>query len=124
MPNFSRSSEERLASCHPDLQRVARAAIKLVDFSVLCGFRGKELQDEAYKDGRSKEPWPNSRHNKQPSDAMDLAPYPIDWANREAFAYLAGIVIATAAAMGIEMEWGGHFETIVDMPHFQLKRVK
>ena len=120
MPTFSKISEERLRTCHDDLQRVARAAIKRFDFCVLQGHRSKEHQHDAFVDGKSKLDWPNSKHNKTPSRAMDLAPYPIDWSNEDSFRQLATIVLEEAAKLGVELVWGGTFKTLVDLPHFEL----
>lgn len=122
MPTFSRVSEERLQSCHQDLQRVARMAIAKIDFVVLCGHRSQELQDQAFKDGHSKVPWPKSRHNPIPSEAMDLSPYPIDWENLDRFKALAVIVIQAAKSLGVDLEWGGEWIGFPDFPHYQLRR--
>ena len=35
----------------------------------------KDKQDEAYSEGRSRLKFPNSKHNKKPSDAADVGPY-------------------------------------------------
>jgi hypothetical protein len=40
---------------------------------------------------------------------VDVAPYPIDRKNRERFCFLAGVVTAVAAEMGIWIRWGGDF---------------
>jgi peptidoglycan L-alanyl-D-glutamate endopeptidase CwlK len=119
---------------------VARRAIEVVDFSIICGHRDKATQDKCFAEGTSKVRWPNSRHNKFPSEAMDVAPYPIDWAtfpdppwtSKEikdyAFAlsdwyHLAGVILGVAEGLEIEIEWGGHWKTLVDLPHFQIRRV-
>ncbi len=122
MPKFSKTSEERLALCHPDLVRVAHAAIKRFDFAVLCGHRGKEDQEKAFAEKRSKLRWPKSRHNLLPSEAMDLAPYPIDWNDTKRFKTLAMIVLEEAARLGVKLTWGGDWASFPDMPHFELAR--
>ena len=122
MPHFSKVSLERLRSCAEPLQRVAHAAIKRIDFVVLEGHRDKERQHQAFLDGFSKVDWPDGRHNSMPSEAMDLAPYPIDWGDHKRFKTLAMIVLEEAARMGIELEWGGDWANFPDLPHFQLKR--
>ena len=103
MPKFGRRSKKNLDSCDLDIQAVLNEAIKYYDFSVLCGERGEEEQTKAFKGGFSKVQYPNSRHNKKPSQAVDIAPYPIDWADLERFHYLAGLVI------GIAQETAGEF---------------
>ena len=121
MPAFSKASLEKLSTCHPALQRIAHEAIKRTDFTVLCGFRGKEDQHQAFVDGFSGLDWPDSRHNSNPAEAFDLAPYPVDWKDLKRFRTLAMIVLEEAARLGIRLTWGGDFKR-VDMPHFELTR--
>lgn len=124
MPTLSEVSRIRLASCHPDLQRLAERAIELTDFAILCGHRGQDEQHVAFLAGTSKLDWPDSRHNSAPSEAMDLAPYPIDWTDTGRFHVMAEIIKAVAREMDIAIEWGGEcFHGFVDMPHFQLRRL-
>lgn len=134
MPSFSKVSNSRLSTCHPSLVLVAKAAIKVIDFSVISGHRDKKSQDAAVAAGNSKTPWPKSRHNKIPSEAMDLAPYPIDWSNKPKavarFYLLAGVVIAEAYDLGIKLRWGGDWDgdwdlydqNFDDLGHFELVR--
>lgn len=121
MPNFSKTSLDRLRTCHPDLQRLMYAVIEDYDFSVLCGHRTEKEQNKAYKEGKSKLRYPASHHNKLPSLAVDIAPYPIDWDNIERFKALAAIVKDKAEELDIEIEWGGDWRTFKDYPHWQLK---
>lgn len=124
MSVFSNKSAGRLAGCHPDLQAVMNEAIKTVDFTVLCGHRGEAAQNEAFRRGNSKVRFPNSKHNANPSLAVDIAPYPIDWEDTGRFKALAERVLAIADHMGIELEWGGNWTSLVDMPHYQIREVK
>lgn len=107
-------------TCHPDLQRLAREAIKLIDFSVICGHRGQADQDLAYENGTSREHWPHSRHNSMPSRAMDLCPVPLNWKDRASFEAVAVVIKATAVKLGIAIVWGGDFKHFPDLPHFEL----
>ncbi len=128
MPSFSKRSQDALATCHFDLQRILEEAIKITDFTVLCGHRDKVAQMEACKTGRSKLEWPKSRHNSVPSQAVDIAPSPLNWSDRERFVYLAGVVKAVAHSLGIKLRWGGDWnengvfsdEAFSDLPHFEL----
>lgn len=128
MPKFSKTSLQRLETCHPDLQKICNEAIKHYDFSVICGHRSKKEQDIALKNGATKLQYPKSKHNSNPSLAVDLAPYPIDWHKYERFYYLAGLIQATAKGMNIKIRWGGdwsmngNFEEnkFNDLPHFEL----
>lgn len=122
MPKFSRASEERLATCHRDIQAVLNEIIKYYDFSIVCGFRDQVGQEEAIASGASKLAWPNSKHNRWPSEAVDIAPYPLNWSNTPEFYYLAGLVMATANMLGVKLKWGGRWKDIHDTPHFEIDR--
>jgi peptidoglycan L-alanyl-D-glutamate endopeptidase CwlK len=133
MPAFGPESRRQLATCHPDLQRVMLEAIKVFDFSIVEGHRGKEKQDRAFANGASKVQWPDGKHNAIPSRAVDCAPFPIDWSDRpkaiERFVYMAGVIMATADRLGVSLRWGGDWNRNEDMrdegpfrdyPHFEL----
>lgn len=120
MPTFGKMSLERLATCDERLQRVARAAIARTDFSVACGHRGEQEQNEAYARGFSKLKFPQSKHNIKPSKAMDLVPWPVDWKNIDRFKDLAAIVKQEAAKLDVKIRWGGDWAKFRDYPHFEL----
>lgn len=120
MAALGRRSKERLETCHSDLQDILEEAIKIMDFTVMCGERGEEAQTEAFDSGRSKVQYPNSKHNRSPSKAVDIAPYPVDWNDLERFHQLAGIIKGIAHEKGIEVRWGGDFTSFFDGPHFEL----
>lgn len=107
-------------TAHPDLQRLFREVVKAVDCTVLCGHRGREEQEEAFALGHSKVRFPHSKHNVQPSLAVDVVPWPVDWTDLNRFRAFAVIVKEQAARMGIKVRWGGDFTTLVDMPHWEL----
>ena len=128
MPTFSKLSEQRLATCDPRLQALLREAIKHVDFTVLCGHRGQDEQEDSFRTGHSKVRWPNSKHNTLPSVAVDIAPYPIDWKDHRAFSRLFGYIERIAHEQGVSVRWGGDFDgnwrsndSFVDLPHIELR---
>ena len=132
MPRFGKKSRSNLSSCHSDLQKVFNKVIERVDCSVLCGHRGKEDQDKAFDEGRSKVKYPNGRHNANPSLAIDCVPYPIDWTDRERFTLFAGFVKGIAKGMyNIDLRWGGDWDSdwkvsdnrFDDFPHFEIKEI-
>lgn len=128
MAVLSEYSLTRLNTCHPDLQRLVKEAVKHFDCRVLCGHRNQAEQDQAFHDGNSETPWPRSKHNTQPSVAVDVAPYPIDWKDTARFHYFAGFMKGLAVQMGIRLRWGGDWdsdtevkdETFRDLVHFEL----
>ena len=129
MPKFGRKSRERLSTCESNLQKVFNEVIKHVDCSVLEGHREKDRQNKLFEEGKTKVKYPNGRHNRQPSSAVDVTPYPVDWKDRERQTLFAGFVIGVASQMGINLRWGGDWDQdfqvidnrFDDFPHFELK---
>jgi len=129
MAKFSDRSNRKLQTAHPDLRKVFEEVVGFFDCTILFGHRDEETQNEAFATGASTKKWPDSNHNALPSLAVDAAPYPIDWKDRERFTYFAGQVVATARSMGIELRWGGDWDgdTEVkdngfdDLVHFELR---
>lgn len=127
MPRFSKLSRERLATCHPDIQAVCNELIKQYDFSVLEGRRGEQAQNLAYKRGTSQVKYPHSAHNKIPSLAVDLAPYPIDWDNISRFNEMIirfdtiANVLREEGVISSEFVYGGKWATLKDWPHIEIK---
>ncbi len=141
MFTFGKQSEEKLSTTHPDLQRVLRRAIGVMDFSVLCGLRNEADQRRAVEQKYSKANYPNSKHNSslrddgtgdyEMSDAVDVAPYPIQWPNIQdqttmeyvrrigRFWMLAGVILSCAVVEGVKLKWGGNFKKFFDGPHFE-----
>lgn len=128
--SFSQKSLEKLNTCHPDLQKVMHEVIKHVDCTIIYGIRTLEEQKQLVESGMSKTM--NSKHLKQAdgySHAIDVAPYPIDWNNKERFIYFAGFVQGIAKSLGVDLRWGGDWDSdfdtkdhsFFDGPHFELK---
>jgi len=122
MPKFGNTSKLRLLSCDEKLQMLCFEAIAIKDFSVVCGHRNEEDQEEAFAKGFSKARWGESKHNTYPSRAVDIAPYNngIDWGDTNEFYELSGIMKALAFKHNIEIRWGGNFEGFFDGAHFEL----
>ena len=130
MPKFGRSSRERLATCDEKLQKVFNEVIKHVDCSVLEGSRNEERQNKLYEEGKTKVKYPKGRHNSNPSRAVDVTPYPVDWNDRERQTLFAGFVLGIARSMDIDLRWGGDWDQdfevqdnkFHDFPHFEIRR--
>ena len=129
MPKFGRKSKENLNTCDSRLQKIFNEVIKHVDCSVLEGHRSKDRQNKLYEEEKTKVRYPDGRHNRQPSSAVDVTPYPVDWKDRERQTLFAGFVIGVASQMGINLRWGGDWDQdfqvvdnrFDDFPHFELK---
>lgn len=129
MPRFSRKSKAKLDTCDERLQGVFKEVVKHFDCTIIEGHRGKEKQNEAYKKGNSKLKYPHGKHNKIPSIAVDVIPYPIDWEDRERMSYFAGFVLGIARSKGITLRWGGDWDMDTkvkdnkfdDLVHFEIR---
>lgn len=146
MPYFGKTSNRRLSTCQPIIQLLAREVVKEFDCSVLCGHRGQAKQDAAFALGDSTVKFPDSRHNFEPSEAIDLAPWKawgsnrrsIVWPGPETATYakdlavwyhFGGFVLGVAYRMGIDIRWGGDWDgdrqvndqRFDDLPHFELR---
>ena len=126
--SFGASSIQRLQGCHPQLIAILNEAIKVVDFSVICGHRTEREQKKAVGSKRSKVNWPDSKHNYLPSRAVDIAPYPVDWNDTTRFAHLIGIVRGIALSQGANIRCGCDWDQdgditdhkFMDWPHIEL----
>ena len=92
MPKFGSKSRGRLDTCDEDLQELFEAVVKYFDCSVLEGHRNMYWQDKYFDEGKSKVKFPNVKHNANPSNAVDVVPYPVDWKDTDRMYYFAGFV--------------------------------
>ena len=128
MPHFGKKSLERLKTCDKKLQKVFSRVVQTFDCTILEGHRGKGKQNEAFQKGNSQLRWPKGKHNKFPSIAVDVIPYPINWKDRERMTFFAGFVLAIAEEMNISVRWGGDWDRdwkvndndFDDLVHFEL----
>lgn len=133
MYTFSARSHAKILNLEPDLYRVVRRAMDLqvMDFTVLCSLRTPEEQIAHVREGRSRTL--KSRHLPNAeglAEAVDLAPFPVDWNNTMAFHRLAGVMFAAASLEGVALRWGGDWDrdgdtrdqSFIDLPHFELAR--
>ncbi|MFW3388333.1 UNVERIFIED_CONTAM: M15 family metallopeptidase, partial [Kocuria sp. CPCC 205274] len=115
---LGKRSLERLSTIKPKLREVVLKACETMpfDITVIEGIRTLERQKELLKQGATKTL--NSKHLT--GDAVDLAPYPIDWNDTDRFKIMANHVLDAAKKMKVNVTWGGNWKTFIDMPHFQL----
>ncbi|MFA5695933.1 MAG: M15 family peptidase [Bacilli bacterium] len=131
MAYFSKNSLDKLHTCDTRLQKLFMEVIKERDCIIICGHRGKEDQEDAYNRGVSKVHYPNSKHNSEPSMAVDVAPYYSDsphihWNDIDDFIAFSNIVKDCANRLEIDIIWGGDFPKIyntkfTDYPHYEIK---
>lgn len=140
MPALSEYSLQRLKTCDIQLQEVVKRVAEIYDIRILEGRRTNARQEELFFDGKSKLRAGQSKHNPKPGmnvdqdgqylvHAVDIAPYPIDWNDTKRFVYLAGLMMATAHQLGVNLRWGGNWDrdqviiddqNFNDLPHFEL----
>lgn len=115
---LGKRSIERLSTVNPTLQAVILKSFETMpfDITVLEGIRSKERQAELFKSGASKTM--NSKHLT--GNAIDIAPFPIDWNDKERFNEMAKNVYAAAKELGVKVRWGGDFKGFYDGPHIEL----
>ena len=128
MPTFGTASQGKLETCDKRLQSICNLVIEHYDFSVLEGHRSGARQDELFRQGKSKLQAGHSKHNASPSMAVDIAPYPIDWADTSRFYFMAGLIRQAAHDLGIKVRLGADWDgdgsfadqTFHDLPHVEL----
>ena len=120
MPSYGKSSTRHLSTCDYRLQDLFNEVIRHVDCSILCGFRCEAEQHAAYDDGKSEVDWPHSKHNTNPSKAVDVIPYPVDWDDIERLICFGKLVKEIAKQKKIKIKWGGDFKSFFDAPHFEV----
>jgi len=131
MPVFSLRSYQQLDTCDLRLQKVLLEVIKHYDFTVIEGYRSREAQEVAFAAGKSQVHWDKSTHCTYPSQAVDVAPYPINWSDLTRFHFLGGFIMGIACRMGVKLRWGGDWDgdlnikehSLHDPGHFELREV-
>jgi peptidoglycan L-alanyl-D-glutamate endopeptidase CwlK len=110
-------SLKNLQGVHPDLVRVFSLAAERskVPIIVTEGLRTVERQRQLKAAGKS---WTlNSRHlNGHAIDVVDGDDFKYDIPDMD---YIAGVMKAAAADLGVDIEWGGDWKSR-DTPHFEL----
>ncbi|HEY6022393.1 MAG TPA: M15 family metallopeptidase [Candidatus Paceibacterota bacterium] len=124
MPQFGAVSLRNLKGVDQRLVSICMEAIEIFDFQVVDGLRTEEEQRMNLAAGKS---W--TLHSKHLiGKAVDLAPWPIHWADTEMFCVLAGVMRAVAFRYGVKLRWGGDWnrnnsttdEKSRDYGHFEI----
>lgn len=137
MPAFGKQSRRHLSTCRSEIVETLELVVLEYDISVLEGRRSWERQRELLamdppatkvQPGQSKHNPPTEGDTTWLSDAVDVAPHPIDWEDAKRFVYMAGLIIGTGRALGHRFRWGGNWDmdqVIIDdqdfddLPHFE-----
>ena len=123
--NFSPSSLQKLNQCDKRLQDIANEAIKIFNFTIDQGYMDEAFTELMFKQGKSEVHWPNSKHNANPSLAMDIVPYwdgKIVWNDIKKWHFLLGIIWAIASEKGTQIrlgaDWNRNFDFINSQNRF------
>jgi hypothetical protein len=87
--------------------------LHIADISLIEGHRSQVRQDLLYSQELTRVRWPNSKHNTDPSMAVDLQPYPkpqLESELREALSQIAGAMKMYALLHGYKIRWGGDWD--------------
>jgi len=106
MPKFGRRSKERLKGVDTKLVNVLNELIKIMDVTIIEGLRSAERQEQLLSKGATKVKYSKHMDGK----AVDLAPYPIDWEDRERFHYMGGMIRGIAKQLNVRVRWGGDWD--------------
>lgn len=138
MFEFGERSKSNLETCRIELQQIATKALSygVADFSVIEGHRNINRQKRLFDEGKSQIDGINKKgkHNKIPSEAVDLLPYPFiingerAWDDKQRLCVLAGLMYAAAAELGYKIRWGGDWSgngnnkdsSFDDFVHFEI----
>lgn len=134
---FGKNSRRELSTvCHP-LRNVCFRALGygVMDASVIQGRRPKAEQNRYFLLGKSRDKWPNGKHNVvKPDDlaeAADIAPYvngAVSWNWKHCLVW-AGLMLAAAVEEGVKIRWGGNWDMdgepvtdqeFQDLVHFEM----
>ena len=107
MYRFGSKSKELLKDIDIQLIEVLNELIKVMDVTIIEGRRTKERQKQLLGEGKTKTMLSKHIDGK----AVDLAPYPIDWEDRERFHYMGGIVRGLSHCLGYKVRWGGDWDS-------------
>ena len=120
---WGRLSTERLVTCDKKLQAIADMMLERspFDLTITAGYRTEDEQNEAYKNGKSRAKFGESKHNFFPSKAIDIVPVKVNWdSNDWKWAYMCALAYDCAMELGIKIKCGFFFKSIKDCPHIEI----
>ena len=123
MYKWGKKSSDLLATCDKRLQELANAMLEKSDFdlTIIEGYRTKDEQERAFKEGKSKAHYGQSKHNSFPSKAIDITPYPLNWDKNDIRWWkMIALAYEVARIKNIKIRCGAFFTGLCDMPHIEL----
>lgn len=118
MNKWGNRSLQVRATLDKRLKKVCDELLTHMDVSLISGHRGQHEQDTLYREGKSKLQFPQSKHNRYPSLAVDMQPYPYPEKEVELWAalgYMAGMAKIIGERYGVELRWGGDWDQDGDL---------
>ena len=124
MYKFGKRSSERLKGVDHRIIMILDELIKIMDVTIIEGLRSAKRQEQLLKKGATKVKYSKHMEGK----AVDLAPYPIDWEDRDTFYYMGGMIRGIAKQLEINVRYGGDWDgdgntkdnSFDDLVHFEL----
>ena len=107
MYRFGKRSKERLKGVDHRLIMILDELIKIMDVTIIEGLRSAKRQEQLLKKGATKVKYSKHMEGK----AVDLAPYPIDWEDRDTFHYMAGMVRGIGHLLNIKVRVGADWDS-------------
>jgi hypothetical protein len=126
MYRFSERSKNRMIGVNKALIKISERALELttVDFGIpeYGGLRSAEQQNRLFHNGKSKCDGYEKKSYHQSGNALDVYAYVDGSASwmPEHLTCVAAAMLQAASELGYKLEWGGHWKSFKDMPHFQL----
>jgi uncharacterized protein YcbK (DUF882 family) len=118
--------KQKLAQVDPKLAKTVEMAAKACPFDVLvvCGYRSYADQLKAYLTGKSKAKPGQSKHNKNPSQAVDLIAADMKgqplWERLDLLYDLNDQMEKAAFKNGIKITWSKTWVRFVEFCHWEL----
>ena len=129
MYRYSRSSLNHLKTCRYEHQHLFTNVLKYFDHTIIQGHRTAQQHKQYLLEGKTKVSYQRSKHSPNPSNAVDVAPYPIRWKDYRGFYVFAGVVMAVAEDLNYSdhLRWGGDWDrdgryddqTFYDLVHWE-----
>ena len=124
MYKFGKRSRQRLKGVDHRIIMILDELIKIMDVTIIEGLRSAKRQEQLLKKGATKVKYSKHMEGK----AVDLAPYPIDWEDRDTFYYMGGMIRGIAKQLEINVRYGGDWDgdgntkdnSFDDLVHFEL----